>query len=159
MRFFSIALHGRLRFALAIVAVLALHSKAYAADYYVDCSLLTEGVGTADAPWNNLATPSALTFVPGDVIALKRGTTCAGMLTPLGSGEPGAPITIGAYGSGVRPVIVAAGRPAALALFNQTHWVRTESFRPVTLDASSSGTHARRISLAMGSRSTRAATV
>jgi hypothetical protein len=123
MRFFSIALHGRLRFALAIVAVLALHSKAYAADYYVDCSLLTEGVGTADAPWNNLATPSALTFVPGDVIALKRGTTCAGMLTPLGSGEPGAPITIGAYGSGVRPVIVAAGRPAALALFNQTHWV------------------------------------
>ena len=106
MRISSKAVERRLRFALAIVAVLVLHSKAYAADYYVDCSLLTDGVGTADAPWNNLATPSALTFMPGDVIALKRGTTCAGMLAPLGSGEPGAPITIGAYGSGGRPVIV-----------------------------------------------------
>jgi len=122
VRISSIAVERRLRFALAIVAVLVLHSKAYAADFYVDCSLLTDGVGTADAPWNNLATPSALTFMPGDVIALKRGTTCVGMLAPLGSGEPGAPITIGAYGSGGRPVIVAAERPAAVALFNQTHW-------------------------------------
>jgi len=123
MRFSSIALDRRLRFAFAIVAVLVLHSKAYAADYHVDCSLLTDGVGTADAPWNNLVTLSTQTFMPGDVIAFKRGTTCAGMLGPLGSGEPGAPITITAYGSGARPVIVAAGRRAAIALFNQSHWV------------------------------------
>jgi len=113
----------RLRFAFLIVAVLVLQSKAYAANYYVDCSLLTNGLGTADAPWNSLATPSAYTFMPGDVLAFKRGTTCAGMLAPRGSGEPGAPITIGTYGAGARPVIVAAGRPAAIALFNQTHWV------------------------------------
>ncbi len=107
----------------AIVAVLVLHSQAYAADYYVDCSLLTAGVGTADAPWNNPVTLSTHTFMPGDVVAFKRGTTCAGMVAPRGSGEPGAPITIAAYGSGARPVIVATGWRAAVALFNQSHWV------------------------------------
>jgi hypothetical protein len=123
VRIFSVAADRRLRCAFVIVAVLVLQSTADAEDYYVDCSLLTDGLGTADAPWNNLATPSAHTFMPGDVIAVKRGTTCAGMLAPRGSGEPGAPITIGTYGDGARPVIVAAERPAAIALFNQTHWV------------------------------------
>jgi hypothetical protein len=122
VRISSVAVDRRLRFAFVIVAALVLQSKAYAANYYVDCSLLTNGLGTADAPWNNVATPSAHTFMPGDVIAFKRGTTCAGMLAPRGSGEPGAPITIGTYGAGARPVIVAAERPAAIALFNQTHW-------------------------------------
>ena len=122
MRISSRAVDWRLRFAFVIVAVLVLQSNADASTYYIDCSLLSDGLGTADAPWNNLATPSARTFMPGDVISVKRGTTCAGMLRPRGSGQPGAPITIGTYGSGARPVIIAAERPAAIALFNQTHW-------------------------------------
>lgn len=62
------------------------------------------------------------TFGPGDRILLRRGTSCEGMLAPRGSGAPGSPITIAAYGSGPLPRIVAGRRPAAIKLFDQGEW-------------------------------------
>jgi len=73
--------------------------------YYVDCAATSNGNGTQTSPWNSLATPNAVTFLPGDQLLFMRGTTCSGMLVPNGSGTSAAPITIDAYGTGALPVL------------------------------------------------------
>lgn len=60
---------------------------------------------------------------PGDTILLKRGMTFTGMLAPKGNGEDGAPIRIGAYGRGDRPLIRAKGKEiAGVLLKNLSYW-------------------------------------
>ena len=71
-----------------------------AAAYYLDCSASKNGSGTQASPWNSLASVNAFTFLPGDHLLLKRGTTCNGALTPQGSGAANFPIVIDAYGTG-----------------------------------------------------------
>jgi len=73
--------------------------------------------------WRTLAKVAATTFSPGDSVLLKRGTRCAGQLSPKGSGEPGRPIRVGAYGSGALPIIEAGNADAGIKLFNQQHWM------------------------------------
>lgn len=90
--------------------------------YYVNCAALSAGNGTSSSPWNNLAVVNAKTFAAGDSILFNRGTTCSGMLWPKGSGAAGALITLGAYGSGAKPIIAGGGGAAAIKLYNQHHW-------------------------------------
>ncbi|HEV7171317.1 carbohydrate binding domain-containing protein, partial [Pedococcus sp.] len=90
--------------------------------FYIDCSAGANGSGTADSPWNDLATVDAYTFAPGDQILLKRGTTCVGVLHPLGSGAAGAPIVVDAYGTGPKPIVAGNGAPDAVRLHNQQYW-------------------------------------
>jgi hypothetical protein len=95
-----------------------------AADHHVDCRAgddAHDGL-SPDAPWRSLEKVGKTTFARGDSILLRRGTRCPGTLQPKGSGEPGEPIRIGAYGEGPLPVVDAAGATAAVALFNQQHW-------------------------------------
>jgi len=94
------------------------------ATYHVDCQSGDDAAAgtTAGSAWRTTARASATTFAPGDAVLLRRGTRCAGMLWPKGSGEPGRPIRIGSYGEGARPVIDGTGAPAALKLFNQQGW-------------------------------------
>ena len=73
--------------------------------YYVNCAAASNGDGTQANPWNSLATPNAVTFLPGDQLLFMRGTTCSGMLAPNGSGTSAAPITIDAYGTGALPIL------------------------------------------------------
>lgn len=90
---------------------------------YVDCSASVPGDGSFAHPWNSLDAVSAHLFQPGDVIALRRGTTCHGVLAPSGSGSAQASIRLTAYGEGPRPKIVApAAAVEALRLFNQEYW-------------------------------------
>ncbi len=63
---------------------------------------------------------NALILGPGDSVQFLRGTSCAGLLAPQGSGEPGAEIVIGAYGTGRRPIIDGTG-DAAVTLHNQQY--------------------------------------
>ncbi|MGT2425292.1 right-handed parallel beta-helix repeat-containing protein [Amnibacterium kyonggiense] len=96
--------------------------------YYVNCSSRASGNGTSTgAAWNTLsAIRGHGPFEPGDRILLKRGTTCAGRLTPSGSGTAEAPIRVDAYGSGARPVIAGGGTArftGAVQLTNQHDWV------------------------------------
>ena len=97
---------------------------ALAADYYVNCQAGSDDADgqSPDVAWQTLAKVSATTFRPGDAILLKRGTRCTGSLWPKGSGEPGKPIRLGAYGAGALPIIDAAGGRAAVTLFNQEDW-------------------------------------
>ncbi|HTV09755.1 MAG TPA: hypothetical protein VMD97_11995 [Candidatus Aquilonibacter sp.] len=91
--------------------------------FYIDCSLTQNGSGAINSPWNDIASINGVTFQPGDTISLKRGTTCHGVLAPLGSGSSGHAIRLTAYGVGARPRIIAdANAEEALHLFNQQYW-------------------------------------
>ena len=93
-----------------------------AVTYYVDCSAASNGTGTQSSPWNTLASVSATTFNPGDKILFNRGTTCSGILEPLGSGTTSSPIVIDAYGTGPQPIIDGGMNVAAVQLVNQQGW-------------------------------------
>jgi hypothetical protein len=92
--------------------------------YYLDCAAGNDGAaGTSPATaWKTLAKVGTVVFQPGDSILINRGTTCNGVLQPQGSGAADAPITIGAYGNGVRPMINGGGARAAVYLYNVQYW-------------------------------------
>ena len=96
-----------------------------ATTYYIDarCGDDTHCGTTPDSAWRTLAKVNATTFQPGDRILLAAGSAWTGMLHPLGSGQPGMPITISSFGSGPKPVIDGGGSPAAIWLEDQQHWV------------------------------------
>ncbi|MGB9146585.1 MAG: right-handed parallel beta-helix repeat-containing protein [Acidobacteriaceae bacterium] len=98
-------------------------AQAIGSRLFVDCSAPVAGDGSFAHPWNSLDAVAAHLFQPGDVIALRRGTTCHGVLAPRGSGSVQAPIRLTAYGEGPRPKIVApAAADEALRLYNQEYW-------------------------------------
>ncbi|MEV5754996.1 right-handed parallel beta-helix repeat-containing protein [Actinoallomurus sp. NPDC052308] len=92
--------------------------------YYVDCAAGKDSSAgtTTGTAWRTLGRVNTATFKPGDSILLRRGTSCAGTLAPQGSGTSAAPIVVGAYGSGARPAINAAGARAAVYLHNVQGW-------------------------------------
>ncbi|MGH9469431.1 MAG: hypothetical protein ACRD1N_03705 [Terriglobia bacterium] len=90
--------------------------------YYVDCSAAEQGNGSRSRPWNTLASANSFHFTPDDQLLLRRGATCKGLLHPLGSGTPGAPIVVSAYGKGRRPIIDGGENLAAVELFDQSGW-------------------------------------
>lgn len=96
------------------------------AHYFVDCASTKAGDGSHAHPWNRLRGVNAHgSFMPGDTISLRRGTTCRGHLHPLGDGAAGAPITLGAWGNGSKPTVAGGGTPnftGAVQLRNQKYW-------------------------------------
>ena len=88
-------------------AILLTVATTHASSYYADCSAGADtNAGISEfQPLRTLARVNRTHFVPGDSVLFKRGTTCEGMLAPQGSGAPGQPISIGAYGTGLLPVI------------------------------------------------------
>ncbi|WP_371404365.1 right-handed parallel beta-helix repeat-containing protein [Kribbella sp. NBC_00662] len=71
---------------------------------------------TPGTAWRSFAKVNASRFAPGDRILLKAGDTWTGTtLHPLGSGAPGAPITLGKYGdAALRPILNAADDATSL---------------------------------------------
>ena len=127
-------------------------TTAFATDYYIDPSGndLNSGTSTSTA-WQSIAKVNASTFSPGDNILCKRGGTWTGQLHPLGSGNSTSQITLGAYGTGAKPLIDGAGSYAAIYLnsqeywtidgFEVTNWAATEANRSgIRVDTFGSGT-------------------
>jgi len=114
---------ARAVFLIVLVAYCA-PPRGVARDYYVDCGAGSDAATglSPEQAWKSLDKVSSTTFAPGDSVLLRRGARCAGMLWPKGSGEPGQPIRLGAYGAGPLPVIEAGGSEAAVKLFDQQHW-------------------------------------
>jgi chitodextrinase len=85
--------------------------------YFVDSvSGNDANAGTSSAaPWKTLAKANAAPLAPGDRLVFKRGGAWTGSLRVATSGNAGAPITIGAYGSGVLPVVQGASSCIVLA--------------------------------------------
>jgi hypothetical protein len=92
--------------------------------HYLDCtsSSYPGDSLTPQTPWRTLARANSFTFQPGDSLLLKRGTHCAGMLWPKGSGTEQASIHLGSYGQGALPVIAGGDEDAGLKLYNQQYW-------------------------------------
>lgn len=120
----KIALSTILFTLLAALGPVMLPSAALASNYYLDCSASSNGTGLFGTPWNALSSANSQTFLAGDVLLMKRGTTCSGELTPAGSGTASSPITVDAYGSGTRPILNAGSSfPEVVKLYNQSNWI------------------------------------
>ncbi|MEV5976592.1 right-handed parallel beta-helix repeat-containing protein [Streptomyces sp. NPDC052114] len=91
-------------------------ARAAGSTYHVDCSAPANGTGTAASPFNALAPANALTLTAGDQVLFRRGTACAGQFAPKATGTAAARVVIGAYGTGARPRIDAAGAVNAVLL-------------------------------------------
>ena len=94
--------------------------------YYVNCNAKGAGSGSEATPWTSLSSISKHgDFHAGDQILLKRGSSCRGRLSTTGSGAAGAPIVLGAYGKGSRPLVAGHGTgdsTGAVELRNQQYW-------------------------------------
>lgn len=93
--------------------------------YFVDCGSHAQNHDgrSVDSPWTTLEQVNRNTFAAWDELRFKRGSVCRGILWPRGSGSDAAPIRITAYGTGVRPKIVADSKSdAVLKLYNQEYW-------------------------------------
>jgi hypothetical protein len=105
--------------AIAWVALLAAATPSLAATpaapaFYLDCTAAAGGDGSRANPWNALDQANAHSFAPGELLLLRRGTSCSGTLAPVGAGAPGEPFTVGAYGVGPRPRVEGNGEDAIL---------------------------------------------
>lgn len=80
------------------------------------------GLSEKDA-WKSLERLNDTTFLPGDIIRLKRGGSWHGMLTLKGSGTRFAPIVLESYGEGAKPAIHGDGSYAAVLLEGVSGWV------------------------------------
>lgn len=93
-----------------VILFLCLCSLLKATDYYVKASGSDSNTGLSDAQaWKTITKVnsewSAGKFIPGDAIYFNKGDTFSGTLTVASSGSSLANITIGAYGTGLPPVI------------------------------------------------------
>ncbi|GAA2998795.1 hypothetical protein GCM10020229_08990 [Kitasatospora albolonga] len=112
LRLLTAALAAALPLTLAVPAA----AEAAPVTAYLDCSAATNGTGTQSSPYNTLAAVNSLTLTPGSALRLKRGSTCRGTLTPVGSGTAAAPVTVDAYGTGPLPAVNADGGTEAVLL-------------------------------------------
>ena len=89
------------------VAVCLLALSARAATYYVDGALGDDGNSglSVDDAWGTLDAVDAESFGPGDTILFRRDLEYRGVLRVSGNGNPGNPISVGAYGEGAQPII------------------------------------------------------
>jgi len=92
--------------------------------YYVDSNEgddTNTGMSPGEA-WRTLDKINSIIFAPGDRILFRAGQAWSGCLQPSGSGEQGAPISLGTFGEGPRPLIDGSGATAAVFLHNQQYW-------------------------------------
>jgi len=79
--------------------------------YYVDSvggNDSNHGMSVSN-PWRTLARVNSATFGAGDKIRFKRNRQFTGTLTLHGSGDSVGPVTIDAYGTGSKPIIIGDG--------------------------------------------------
>lgn len=100
-------------------------ASAYSASYFIDAIDGNDSAcGTReDSPWQSLARIRDTKLQAGDKVLLKSGQVFTGQFYAEQSGELGNPITLSAYGLGVKPRIAANGQfRAAVHLDNVEYW-------------------------------------
>src|SRR5690554_5826108 len=95
-----------------LFVVLACSNSIFAANYYFSMTSGNDSRSSTEAqnpntPWKSIEKLNAIfnTLKPGDAVYFKRGETFYGTIHLTKSGTAGRPITIGAYGTGSKPVI------------------------------------------------------
>ncbi|MEK5032288.1 S-layer homology domain-containing protein [Paenibacillus sp. FSL R7-0302] len=95
-------------------------------DYYVDALTGSDSNDgrTPETAWKTFSVVNQTTFEAGDRILLKKGGIWNEQLYPKGSGTDEKLITIGAYGTGSKPVINGGGMAGgAVYLRNASNWM------------------------------------
>src|SRR4051812_38093230 len=102
----------RILLVISIVYFTNTANTANAAKYYFSSGSGNDSRSNSEAqnpntPWKTLSKLNSIfsSLRPGDAVYLKRGETFYGSINVNASGSSGAPITIGAYGTGNRPII------------------------------------------------------
>lgn len=89
-----------------LIIILLFSFNASAGNYYVSNTGSNSANGTSTStPWQTISKVNSVTFSAGDSVLFKRGDTWNERLVFPSSGSSGNPIFIGAYGSGIDPVI------------------------------------------------------
>jgi hypothetical protein len=91
--------------------------------HYLDCSATPQHMDSLSpaTAWNSADQANKYLFSPGDRLLLRRGSTCHGMLSPKGSGDPHRSFSIGAYGAGRLPVVIGDKSEAGLKFTDQQY--------------------------------------
>jgi hypothetical protein len=106
------------------VVLLALVMAAFSTTYHVDSQNgndASAGTSTGAGAWKTLTKVNATTFGGGDSLLFVCGGVWNGILEPGGSGTPGHPFIIGAYGTKSRPIINGGGQGYAVHFQNQEY--------------------------------------
>lgn len=112
-----------------VAAAPAARAATLSGTFYVDnragsaCSDTASGTSPS-TPWCTFTPANSTSFAAGSQLLLARGDTFRQALEPSGSGTPSARITVGAYGTGNRPVITGSGAASdrTVVLRNPDYW-------------------------------------
>jgi parallel beta-helix repeat protein len=101
-----------IKFLISILALFLFSNSAIGVTYYFSTingndSRTAAQAQNASTPWQSINKLNSImnTLVAGDKVLFNRGETFTGQITITVSGSSGSPITFGAYGTGVKPVI------------------------------------------------------
>jgi hypothetical protein len=98
----------RVRWLFAMPLLLLAHQPASSqTTYFVDAINGSDGNSgkSSTLAWKTLSKVNGSAYLPGDIIAFKRGQMWVGGIIVPSSGISGSPITYGAYGTGSNPII------------------------------------------------------
>jgi len=104
--------------------------KAQATDYYISSYGSDSNNGTSSStPWKTLNKLNASFNMlnPGDRVLLNRGDVFYGSINVTKSGTSGSPITIGAYGTGAKPVVTGFNDATSWKSLGGNIWESTDA--------------------------------
>lgn len=121
--------------AIAVLAVIMFAPLGWAATYYVNAINGNDSrTGLSEiTAWKTIAKVNASRFNPGDQILFKRGEIWRETLVVPSSGVSGNPITFGAYGEGVDPIISGAERMSNWQKYSANVYKTSCPYTPETL--------------------------
>ena len=113
---------------LAVVLLFGIAASCNASTYYVSDSGNDNNSGTApEQAWRSLKKASSVTLKPGDSLLLECGSVWDEPLFPKGEATKDAPVILGSYGEGKKPLINGNGvsglhNGGTVSLYNQSYW-------------------------------------
>ncbi|MGE5394960.1 MAG: right-handed parallel beta-helix repeat-containing protein, partial [Candidatus Saccharibacteria bacterium] len=119
---------NRLKGMLLASIIVCFSMMSFGATYYVSNSGNDSNSGLSTAlPWQTLNKVNSTNLMPGDQILFQRGNTFYGSLTLNNSGAAGSPITYGAYGTGVNPIITGFANVTSWTNLGNNIWESTNA--------------------------------
>lgn len=100
-----------------------------ATNHYVNATGSDAAAGTIGAPWQTISkvNSSYSSFAAGDSVLFNRGDIFTGGIITNKNGVPGAPIVIGAYGTGPMPIITGFVTVSAWTNLGSNIWESTSA--------------------------------
>lgn len=109
---------------ITIVYLCFLWNSSSATNFYFSNTGNDASAGTIGAPWQTITKFNSVfaSKAPGDSFLFKKGDVFVGTLTPSRAGTVIAPIIIGAYGTGAKPIITGLSQATGWTLISGHTW-------------------------------------